>query len=132
MINHRKIAKIIEDFEKQTGKNSEVVSDAVYDFVIKYNLLPLLPKSIKHLSNVEYERRRNNSLVVKVVDKNLITNSVLDRIMKNLGVLPKTNIVFEKLISKDAGFVASYNGKVFDGRVSTNAKILLEELKRAI
>ena len=131
MISHKQISKIIEDLEKENEKDSLKIANSVYDFLNQNNLLALLPKSIKHLKNIKEEDLRNDTLIIKCSDKN-IPPDVLDNIKKVLSVDSEKQVVFEDLLPQDTGFIASYGGMVFDCRVSTNGKLLLERLKQAI
>lgn len=131
-MNHKDLVRIIEKLEREQDYSPKVIADKIYDFLHKFNMLELLPKAEKILRTKAMEEKRRNTLIIKTSNEKELNVDTIKNIKNNLGVLSDEEVLIEKLDSLNTGFVASYKGRVFDCRVSTNADILLKKLRQPI
>ncbi len=131
-MNHKDLVRIIEKLEREQNYSPKVIADKIYEFLHKFSMLGLLPKAEKILRAKTLEYKRRNTLIIKTSNEKELNLDTIKNIKDKLGVLPDDEVLILKIDSSNTGFIASYRGRVFDCRVSTNADILLKKLRQPI
>jgi len=129
MISHKIIAKLLEDV---AGSDLPGADEKIFAFLKKNKLLGLFPKAERVISLKREREGDLKFLKIKTRKNSDIDSASIEKIKKALSVPAGAGIsIFEDpLVS--AGFLASYNGMIFDGRVGEMAGAFSKKLKEGI
>ncbi len=131
MISHKIILELLENFaEDEVGGLDK--STKLFNFLKKHKLLGLLPQAKRAIALKDRQKEDLKTLKISTRKKNDINESVMGGIKKTLGVNDQAKVFVDEDEKIRAGFLASYNGMIFDGRLERVAEVLSKKLKESI
>lgn len=129
MISHGVVAKLIEDAARDDLPGAD---ERIFAFLKKNNLLGLFPGAERVIS-LKKELGESRKLLKIKIRKNFdIDQASLEKIKMALSVPTGVKVEIDEDSRISAGFLASYNSMVFDGRLGEMAKVLSKKLKQGI
>ncbi len=131
MISRQNLSKLIESLASE-GDSPEKSSVLLVDFFGKYGLSGLLLNATNDLMTREKLKKNQNCIFVRVRDEKDIKEEILEKIKSVLSVPSDAQVSIETDKNIKAGFIASYNGMIFDARVESLAKKMTKKLKESV
>lgn len=117
----KQLAKSLIQISKENPVQD--LSSRFIKFCKRKNILSQLPNIVKHIELQTEKKKKENQLTIKINDK--IENATIERIKKIAGSSAKTEIATDINPEIKGGFIAKYQGKIYDASIKTQ----LEKIK---
>ncbi len=125
MLDSKKMAKVLIDLYTKRGA-SDTALDAYLNFLEEKKALHLLPSIVKHVERLQGDLLDSQTLSIRAAQP-LDEESLLN-FCKSAGISKETPVRFFEEKDLLGGFIASYDGRIYDaslrGQVQHLKKIL--------
>ena len=126
MFKSKDIAKALFEMVLK-GADPEVVATSFFDFAKTKNLLNQIDGVLYHLDLLMRSDYKNKSLTI--VSKHEVSIDLINKIKDKIKIGNDIEIIKEERSDLIGGFVAKYNGKIYDGSLKSQLHKMSQFLK---
>ena len=128
MISSKNLAEAIYEISTTSKNDPDILSSAILDYVKSYRLESLLPKAIMYIEDKIKKQHIWKTFYIE--SKFDLSNEILNKIKNKLNANQPKYVVTQKNDEIIGGFVATYQGMIYDASIKNQLQLLKKILTK--